>query len=117
MKLLLALLLTSCATVRDVQRLELTVGRLEEVIREKAATTEDVAEALATAKAEIREVAEEIEERPVRIVRDTGNLVDTLLSPTGALAGALSLASAVGTHLYRNRQRRMRGEPTKPRRS
>lgn len=110
---LASLALSGCATAGDVRRIEVTVERLEQVVREKTATPEDVAAALTVAKAEIRTVAEEIEARPVRVVERSVSVVDAILSPSGAVAGALSLASAVGTHLYRNRQRRRRGERVK----
>lgn len=107
--IVLALLVTTagCVTAADLRAVADSVERLETVVDDETASPADVNAALATAKAEIAEVADAVEER-------SEGFLDALTSPNeGGVAGLVSLAAAVGLHFYRNRQRVARGEPVK----
>ena len=124
MKFLAALLLAGCATVGDVREVAESVDELATVQAER---DERVAEALVAVAAVVSpEVALPLTEVASQLANTdrvraagtravaaaqaaedrSGSLLAALLSPNGAAAGVLTLASAVGLNLYRNRTRR-----------
>lgn len=124
MKVLAALLLTSCAAVGDVREVSESVDQLATTLADR---DESVAQVLTTLAANMPpEVAMPLAEMAAKF-SDTaemraagtravmaaqaaenrkGSFLAALLSPNGAAAGVLTLASAVGMNLYRNRTRR-----------
>ncbi len=102
--LLLTLLFASCVTAQDLRDVADSVERMETTLDDTTSSPEEVQLAIATAKTEIVAKAEEIEER-------SEGFLETLGSAEGGVAGVLSLAAMTALHLFRNRQRVVRGEP------
>jgi len=101
--LCLALPLCSClATNAQLDRVQEAQAELSRVLADETATQEDVAAAVATVKEEAALLDDAAKE-------DAKGWEDIL-----AGGSATGIGSALLLHLFRNRQRRLRGEPVDP---
>lgn len=103
--LVLLLISSACVTAQDLRDVADSVERMENAMDDVTASPEEVQAAIAQAKTEIVAKAEEIEGR-------TDGFIDTLTSAEGGVAGVVSLAAIAALNAWRNRQRKVRGEPT-----
>jgi hypothetical protein len=100
---LLVLPLAGClATSAELRSIADHVAIVEEKVEDETASPEEVADALDALQAELLEVADRVDERAS----------ETLLTLEDGLkgGGAVGLLTALGLNLYRNGQRRRRGE-------
>lgn len=101
--LLVALpLIGACVTASDLRGIADRVDAAERTAADRYASQEDVQDSLAAVGDEIGAVAQRVEDRAKAWWETTDGL---------AGGGVLGLLSSVGTIMYRNAQRRARGEP------
>lgn len=99
--LLASLGLTSCVTSGDLSDIALQIESVERVALDNTKTVEDVEVAAKKASEEIRAVADRVEERTEGAITMTEGLGG---------AGAITALGGVLLNLYRNGNRKKRGE-------
>lgn len=96
-------LLASCVTAADIREISDRIYDFEEVLEDEYATQGEVAESFGAIGKTVDAVVKRVEDRGENFL-------------TGAQAagggGLLSLFTGIGITMYRNSQRRKRGEPT-----
>ena len=94
---LLLPLAASCVTSDDLRQVAFQVESVEKALADETKTVEEVSAEAAAAKAAIREVAEQVEDRTEGFINGVSQ---------GTEGGILGLLGVLGLHMYRNRTRK-----------